>query len=200
MTTASDNFDRANGALGANWTTRLGPGHSISSNQVVGSFADDTRSTFSGATWGATYQRVGCKVSNLLANAQYAGPTAFMSGSGATLNGVEFASDGSSGTGHTAVWEWVSGSQSEILAIATTVAAGDLLEIEVDLAASTLKCYKNGVQVGTTLTYTNNPSGEPGICTYGAANIDDWTATDGVSGPKSLVVDPAARMMPLLVR
>jgi hypothetical protein len=184
MTTQSDNFNRADSTnLGANWTERLGD-HSIVSNAVTSPSEVDSRSTFSGAAWGSTYQRSGCIVGGIGAG-PYAGVVVFMSGSGGTLNGLEFVTNSSSGAGNTMVLEWVTGTQTELFGVATTFANGDLIELEVNLTANEIKCYKNGAQVGTTVTYNGSPSGEPGIALYSNGTVEDWTATDVQGGAQS---------------
>lgn len=190
MATASDNFNRANGPLGSNWTHRFGTEQTeVVSNVARNLFtAYDKWSYFSysGASWGNTYQRVKCKVTTV--GDRYVGVTAFCSGSGDSFNGVLFKTNGLPNIWNTNVGEFVNGTEQTLFEVNASFAPGDEMELEVDTVNDVIRVFKNGTQIGSDFTYTRNfSSGEPGLLTRGSgAELDDWWATDAPGGPPTL--------------
>jgi hypothetical protein len=175
LTDVSDDFTRANAAnLGANWTDAIG-GHDLVSNQAQGETAGtDHVSVWAGAALGADHE-VQVTLGNLQNATRYGGGVVRWSGT----SGYAFITDGSSGAGHTELAKWTSGSYSVLQAIATTFSNGDVLKLTV--SGTTLRCYKNGAQVGADETDSDFSTGQPGVETYGTALLDDWSATDGAA-------------------
>jgi hypothetical protein len=198
MASVSDDFNRANAAnLGGNWTKRrtgtaaqLG----VTSNRCANnSGGDDDISSYSGTALGAN-QNAQLTPFGLSSSAVYVGPSIRCNGTGASFGCYQIVTDGASGSGHTEIAKWVSDSYSAISAIATTVVAGtDVIKIDITGTggSSSLKAYKNGVQIGSTITGdTSHSSGEPGIDIYGAGTADDFSAADDAGGGGG--GDPAA--------
>ena len=90
--------------------------------------------------------------------------------------GYEFHTNGLSGVGNTFIAMREVGGITAIRNIATTVANGDVMRFEVSL--TTLSVYKNGSFVDSVVDTTYS-SGQPGVGAYGAATVDDWSASDG---------------------
>lgn len=180
MTTASDNFNRANGGLGSNWTTGIGT-LAISSNAVVGTSVTTSISFWATAT--NTFgndQESQVVVGNISTNIRYSAVAVRASGTRC----YEAYTDGASGAGHTAIARIDAGVETEILAVATTFTAGDVLKLGI--VGTTLQMYKNGTAVGGTVTDATYASGQPGIGTYDVATIDDWSASDGAGSALAL--------------
>lgn len=185
MTTASDNFNRADGPIGSNWTLRFGAqAPYIVSNAAQNTFtayADPQHVAYTGASWGTTYQRARVTINNIQSGGPYVGAAVFMSGSGGTYNGVIFRTSGKAGSWETNVFEYTNGTASDLFSVNQSFSIGDTIELEVDTANDVIRVYRNGAQIGSDYTYTRNfSSGQPGLYLYGTgAAADDWWATDG---------------------
>lgn len=163
MPTANDDFNRADaGDLGANWT-EFSEGFKIVSNQAVavnsgvqnrayysgaGAFGNDQYSsvvvgTGSGSNGGYD-ARVGVR----------------LSGTGTTISGYELRWGDIDGTS-VKIFRVDSGSETQLQSTTLTVAPGDVMRIEVE--GTTIRAFKNGVQIGTDQTDANHASGEVGI-------------------------------------
>ena len=161
MASFSDNFNRADGALGANWTTPSGmSGLQIVSNQINGlgspsvrvsvvatgaaTFADDQEATVTVPTRG---------------NFDYIGPVVRCDIAGAT--GYAIRSDGQNNNVCRVVR--FSGTTLTVLSGSTVniqYVAGDSLTLRAE--GSTITALKNGVTVQS-FTDTNHASGQPGV-------------------------------------
>lgn len=183
---ATENFNRADGALGASWTTWATEAMFVNTNGA----RDNVQN---GANAGAFYSGYGSWTAdqaseatfvNVNNGADYSGVAVRCTGTGATANGYALLTDGSTGTGHTMLVRLDNGAETEIQAIATTFADGNAGRIEIE--GTNIKCYKNTgsgfVQIGTTYTSaTEYSSGSPGAYTYRTNNviqIDDWRGED----------------------
>lgn len=170
----SDDFNRADGGLGANWTTGVGTPY-ISSNQVTG-LAGNNAAFWSASTFSPN-QRSSATYSASPATGCH-GPTARTVGSNfyrAVACGVDvYIQRVISGDGGTTL-----GSSH-----AVTLAANDVLRLEVTGtgATVTLRIYKNGVQQGGDETDTSGSrllSGKPGFCVRDeGAYITAWAGAD----------------------
>jgi hypothetical protein len=174
MTSASDNFNRANGGLGSNWTDATG----MSGLQVVSNACAGTVSAEQVSFWATTAGSFSADqysegaVRGMVSGAKYAGVVVRMSGD----DGYTFYTDGASGAGHTEVARYDNAVPTVLQSFATTVAAGDVLKLQI--TGTTLKAYKNGVQLGTDITDATYAAGQPGIDCYDTTNVDDWSAAD----------------------
>ena len=171
--TVSDNFNRANGGLGSNWTTVSG----TTAPQIVNNMAQPgSAGTLNSAYWSA----------NTFGGNQYA--AASFPGSSGTNYGPGIAVRLSNSTGYflwygnsastVSIWRMDSSSSwTELKASANlTVAATDVWQLQA--VGSTLTGYQNGKQVVTT-TDTHYTTGAPGIWMYYATNqITNWSGGD----------------------
>ena len=83
-----------------------------------------------------------------------------------------FATDGRSGATHTDLSKNINGRQTILRNFATTLAAGDVMKI--DVVGTLITCYKNGASIGT-YSDASLASGSPGVGMYGSTvTIDDW--------------------------
>ena len=180
MTTASDNFDRANETpLASPWATGASVGVNLTSNQFKGSGNTDCTSLYNSGTWGNDQEAQITVGGGLASGTQYIGVSVRLSTTG---NGYTFTTDGVTGTGHSVIDRFDAGVTTEILAITMTATAGDILKLRV--VGTRLTAYKNGVAVGT-VTSATYASGFPGVSSFGANPIGDtWSATDDIHVPQ----------------
>lgn len=172
---ASDDFNRANGALGADWTTVMGS-ILIESNQVRPS---------SGGNDSLVYWS-----SDVFANDQYAeltyaaegtfapiGPAVRVSGtSSANANGYALHL-GTDANGNARLMRFLNGTGT-ILSTSTGWVAGDIARIEAD--GTTIRVKRNGVELSS-ITDSNVASGSAGMSSYnafGGERGDNWSGGD----------------------
>src|ERR1700691_2453746 len=176
--TVSDNFNRANGGLGSNWTTLGG----TTAPQIVNNTAQPgSAGTLNSAYWSAS----------TFGSNQYAAAS-FPNSSG-TNYGPAIAVRLSNSTGYflwygnsddtVSIWRMDSSSSwTELKASAElTVSPTDVWQLQA--VGSTLTGYQNGKQVVTT-TDSNYTTGAPGIWMYYATNqITNWSGGDVATTP-----------------
>ena len=184
VTTASDNFDRANGSLGSNWTDMADGGLAISSDAVTGTNA----SGMSGDMWSADAFGSDQFSQIELTGTQLSGGQWI----GATVRAQDGGDDNYTGL---YFWDYSNpelmlfkrsgGNWTELGGAVPTgpLAAGTVLE--VDASGSTISLLENGSQV-ITATDTSITGGAPGIMAFGTSTAGDWTGGDlDVSGSGS---------------
>jgi hypothetical protein len=176
--TISDNFNRANGGLGSNWTTVSG----TTAPQIVNNTVQPgSAGTLNSAYWSA----------NTFDGNQYAAAS-FPNSSGANY-GPAIAVRLSNSKGYflwygnsdstVSIWRMDSSSSWTQLSASAklTVAATDVWQLQA--VGSTLTGYQNGKQV-VTATDTNYTTGAPGIWMYYATNqITNWSGGDVTTAP-----------------
>jgi hypothetical protein len=181
---STDNFNRANGAIGSNWTQPPASGATlnVSSNTVVAS----TTSTFCVAFWnGATFaddQYSQAKVTQISGSAGEAPGLIVRAKTGVDQCYVMFPTSAGE-----KIFTYSGGSYTEI---ATTgganVVNGNVIKFEAlgSAGSVTLNVYRNGSLLLTTTTGTVYTGGSPGIniiATTGTPSLDDWEGSN-VSG------------------
>jgi hypothetical protein len=177
MTTASDDFNRANETpIAAPWAAIVGGGANLTSNALASTAGTEKLSYYNSGTWGNNQEAEGV-VGNLSESNNYA---ELLVRSGASGNGYSVYTDGVSGAGHTEIARYDGGTPTVLQSIATTFANGDTLKIGV--VGTTITMYKNGAAQTPTATDATYASGNPGAGGFGAATIDNFSATDGAGG------------------
>jgi hypothetical protein len=167
----SDNFNRADGALGSNWTIQLGSNMAIVSNEAkTTTLSTDQFAVWNGAGTFANNQYSKIKVT---ANVNAAIVAVRSTGSAGTTTCYWARKDGIhkfiNGTGG-----YASVSPGDI-----TINIGDTLELRV--TGTTLQRYVNGVAAGSSGTDASIASGKPGFGQYttgAASQCDDWEGGD----------------------
>ena len=177
---ASDDFNRANGSLGPSWTGISDGGLAIASQAVAGT----SGSAVSGDTWtaatftGDQYSQVAV-TSTQLTGGQWIGPMVRAQNSGQSAyvgiynwnNGspdlMLFKRSGSS-------WTQLGGTYNS-----GALAAGTLLQVKA--AGSAISFLQNGVQ-RISATDTSLTGGAPGIMSYGTGQVDNWAGGNAASG------------------
>ena len=156
-TTASDNFNRANGSLGANWTDMTVGGMAISNDAVVGTqAAGNSGDIYTGTTFGSDQSSQIQVTSTPLGGGQWIGPTVRAQNGGQSLYlGIYW---GSNGNPELEMFKLVNGGWTQLgSAFASgTLAAGT--ELTLSVTGSTLSFSENGV-VEITATDTSLTGG-----------------------------------------
>src|SRR6201994_4882158 len=186
--TVSDNFDRANGALGSNWTTTPG----TAAPQISGNTLHaGTASSLNSAYWSAS----------TFGNDQFAQGTLPGSSGGNYGPGLAVRLSGAKGHflwyGNSAntvsLWRMDSASswtQLKSSSALTVTPATDVWKIQV--VGSTISGYQNGTLVVQT-TDTSITAGSPGVWLYYANNqIDNWSGGDATAAPTTYSVGGTA--------
>jgi hypothetical protein len=175
---ASDDFNRANGAIGSNWAQLNAGWGSISINGNAasgaqqddntavarwvgaGTFTDDqyAKGTVSGlGTFGASYFKgVICR-----ASADTDAARDFYCH--AIIDDI---------TKQSVLFRVVNGTRTVIVSGNVPWVNGDTIELEAQ--GTTLRCYRNGAQVLTSQTDANLTSGAPGLYLSGSETMDAW--------------------------
>lgn len=165
----SDNFNRANGALGSNWANSGSTTMPvIASNVAIGGDGGD----YNGAHWvGNSFNATqDCQITKGNST-NYAGPGVRHSTGG---NFYGYFSHGS-------LQKWVGGSISILGSPASFSTAGDVAKIAI--SGTTITCYKGGVpDAGGTVTDSSLSTGAAGIVFYvNTGSVDDWIATGEIA-------------------
>ncbi len=172
---ATDNFNRTDAAtLGASWT-EIVTGYSISSNTA-------TPKNFSGTMQCAYYTGAASGSDQFsqctTTNAYIGGPGVRLSdGGGGTVSGYFLR--GGVGDGGIALYRYNAGTPALLQDFTSqTMSDGGVYRIEAQ--GTTIRCYKNAVQLGTDQTEGTHSTGQPGI--FGVYNTydihDDWSGGD----------------------
>jgi len=176
--TASDDFNRADGSLGANWTDMSVGGLKISSQVAVGkSSSAESGDMWAGSSFG------GDQFSQItLTSAQPAG--------GQWIAAVVRAQN-SGLTGYAGLYFWNYGSPELMLfkrssgnwtQLGGTYSSGVLpagTQLQIKAVGSTISFLQNGVQ-RLSVTDTSITGGAPGIMAYGTTAADNWSGGSAV--------------------
>ena len=180
-TSASDNFNRANGGLGAGWAAISDGGLSIVSQQVVGTAATAGDVRVAESYGSDQYSKVEV-TSTQLSGGQWVGPAVRSQNGGQdTYLGIYFWN---SGTPQLRLYKRTAGSWVQL---GNSYNSGPLpagTQLTLSAVGSRLSLQQNGVEriaaTDTTLT-----GGAPGIITFGAATADNWAGGTGTPPPPS---------------
>lgn len=202
---ATDAFTRADGALGANYaygpTGSSGTTLGIDNNQA---FIQANSNTDVAAVWAADtfgndqYSKIKV-VSGMNSGLDYCAVVARGSGTGGSFTGYQFATDGASGAGHSEIQRWNASALTMLVAITTTVALGDIIEIRVSGSTTvTIEVFVNTVSVGSITDNSGSriaSGGGGGFGGYSSAvalHMDDFEAGNlsGGGGLSSVIATP----------
>ncbi len=162
---ATDDFNRADGALGANWTGTGGSAPLISGNEAIGNDGDYSAAFYSGASFIDNHSSQITKSNG----SSFQGP------------GVRMAAGAGHGTwyayfNHGSVQVSTDGSEGTEIASRSTFA--DTNTAKLSITGTTLTPYVNGTP-GSTITDASLSTGDPGIVFNGTAGqADDWEGLD----------------------
>ena len=179
-TVATDNFNRANGGLGSNWTATSDGGMSIASDQVIGTVGANTGDIRTAETYASNQYSQITVTSTPLSGGQWVGPAVRMQDNGQDAYvGLYYWNFGSP---ELMVFARISGGWSQLGSYNSGVLpAGTQLMLQA--VGSTISFWENGVQE-ISVTDSNFTGGAPGIMAYGNATADNWSGQDVTSsGP-----------------
>lgn len=181
---ASDNFNRANGSLGPNWTDITDGGLAISSEQVVGTNAGSNSGDIRTAESYASDQYSQIQITSVqLSGGQWIGPAVRAQNGGQSL--------------YTGIYYWNSGNPLLMLfkrssgtwtQLGSSYASGALAagtQLQLSVIGSTLTFSENGTAV-IAASDTSLTDGAPGIIAYGTPTAGDWAGGDNPSSTYSI--------------
>ena len=181
---ASDNFNRGDGDIGANWTNGpVGSGCSVNTNKLEPTDQNDDNPEFwNGDSFAAQAQYSDLTFDTLDGSANYMGPCVHMDASDYV------ASQCREGDPPDAIIFWYNGgSYTEIASQASVVwAGGDTGRLEV--SGTTYTFYRNDVSLINGTNGSAPTSGAAGVTMYSAGErIEDWVGGDiTADGPANL--------------
>lgn len=182
MTTATDNFNRANETpLAGNWTT-TGIAMNLTGNVAVPSATgSDCGARYSGATWGND-QSSSAKLATTDTAGGGVGPGLLVRWSAAATTGYRLVATHAA-TNNIELSRFIAGAFTVLVGFTQAWTDGDTWELRVigPATAAVLGMYVNGTLVRTFTDNSSIASGFPGIAyssTAANATIDDWTGTD----------------------
>jgi hypothetical protein len=174
-TSASDDFNRANGALGANWTQQItGTSLVIVSNHAeANTSATSTWAFYTTGTW-ANDQESSATIT--CGDSSYEGVSVRMSGVDAASNNYTYVTDCSSAS---QIQKRVAGVDTNLSVGLSIPASGSVIKLRA--VGTTLTAYDDGVSIGS-IGDADLASGKPGIFQYssggGSSWLDDWLGAD----------------------
>ena len=173
-TTVSDNFDRADGALGSNWTTVSGTGApQIVSNTLRVRTAGALSSAYWSASTFSSDQFAQASLPNSSGTQYGPGIAVRLSGS----KGYFLWYGNSSNT--VSLWRMDSSSSETLLKQSASLTVSPSSDVwKIQAVGSTISGYQNGKLV-VQATDANIKSGSPGVWLYYSSNqIDNWSGGD----------------------
>jgi len=188
MTSASDDFNRANGSLGGNWSTCGVNSWVISSNRAVPAVAAAFNAMrYTGASFAADQE---CQCIPQPIGGFFPGPAVRLDASG---NGYAALVDSASAGWRLARLE--AGSNND-LATGTETFNGTTDTLKVRAVGTTISLWRNGVQLAS-VTDVASSSGAPGLWSYESnGSVDDWSATDALGGGADPVIGRRVFVLP----
>lgn len=196
MATVSDNFDRANGAPGANWTDRGSGTWTISSNQLyqTASAGSYRMLGYTGAALASDNYSVQAACTSLSGSVGPGVCARMPSGTAVTGYGmIIFAGD------TCYIVEITAGVESIIDTGTISIVSGTAYTIRLEVEGTAIRGYVNGV-LDLSVTDASLTTGIPGLITYGGGSVgtanrwDDFTASDLAAGGSLYL--PAQPRMP----
>ena len=180
---ASDNFDRADGALGSNWTTVSGTGApQIVSNTLRVRTAGALSSAYWSASTFSSDQFAQASLPNSSGTQYGPGIAVRLSGS----KGYFLWYGNSSNT--VSLWRMDSSSSETLLKQSASLTVSPSSDVwKIQAVGSTISGYQNGKLV-VQATDANIKSGSPGVWLYYSSNqIDNWSGGDVTTSTRSAV-------------
>jgi hypothetical protein len=167
VNSAYDNANRANGAIGANWTSNVNS-LNISSNAFVGnSGAAHNIATWSANTFSNSGQFAELTVSALNGTSDFIGPVVMFSGT----SGYTCIEDST----NIFLQKFSGGAGTNLTSTTITGAPGDVLRLEIAEPGGALACYRNGAAV-LTAADTTFTTGAPGLDMFdNVATSKNWS-------------------------
>jgi hypothetical protein len=171
--TVSDNFARANGSLGPNWTAMTDGPLAISSQMVIGTNANGNSGDTRTAETYANDQYSTIQVSSTpLTGTQWIGPTVRVQGNGTGLYVGTYKWN--SGSPQLVLFKRISGTWSQLGSAYASGALPAGTQLTLTVVGNTLAFSENGV-IRISATDSSLTSGAPGIMANGTATATNWS-------------------------
>ena len=178
-TSASDDFNRANGGLGANWTAISDGAMSISSQQVIGTVGATTGATRTAETYPSDQFSQIQVTSTALSGGQWIAAAVRMQSAGQNAYaGLYYWNFGSP---ELMLFERSGGSWTQLGGVYNSGALTAGTQLKLVAAGSTISFLQNGVQ-RLSVTDTTLTGGAPGIIAFGNSTADNWSGGSGTGG------------------
>jgi hypothetical protein len=185
---ASDNFNRADGAIGANWTAGSQGALHIASQQVAGDAGAVRAVIRTAETYGGDhYSQIEATGAALGGTGNWIAPAVRVQNSGQTFYAALYSDD--AGPYQLALWKCVNGSYTELSAAAVgppgytlsgVLSAGS--QIRLSVAGSQITVTLNGARIIKVID-TSITGGAPGIISDGVASADNWAGGNALAEP-----------------
>jgi len=177
---ASDNFNRANGPLGSNWTDMSDGGMTIASQAVAGGSSGMSGDMWTGSSFGSDQFSQVQLTSNQLTGGEWIGPAVRAQNGGQNLYlGIYFWNNGSP---QLRLYLRTSGNWTQLGSSYNTSALPAGTTLELSATGTTISFLENGTPV-ITVTDSSLTGGAPGIMAYGTGQADNWSGGNMVAGP-----------------
>src|SRR5689334_10734023 len=178
-TLASDDFNRADGALGVGWTAISDGSMSISSQAVIGKAGATTGEIRTGETYPSDQFSQIQVTSTPLSGGQWAAAAVRVQNSG--QNGYAGLYYWNFGSPELMLFKRSNGAWTQLGATynSGTLAAGTQLRLVA--TGSTISFLQNGVQ-RISVTDTSFTGGSPGIMAFGNSTADNWSGGSSFAG------------------
>jgi hypothetical protein len=175
-TLASDDFNRANGALGAGWTAVSDGSMSIASQQVIGTVGATTGDIRTGETYPSNQFSQIQVTSTALSGGQWVAAAVRLQNSG--KNGYAGLYYWNFGSPELMLFKRSNGAWTQLGGTynSGTLAAGT--QLQVSAVGSTISVLQNGV-TRISVTDTSFTGGAPGIMAFGNSTADNWSGGSG---------------------
>ncbi len=169
--TVSDNFNRANGSLGAGWTDMTDGGLAISSQVVVGTKAAYSGDIRTGETYASDQSSQIEVTSTQLSGGQWIGAAVRAQNGGQSLYiGLYFWNYGNP---ELMLFKRISGNWTQLGASSSQGALAAGTQLNLSVTGSTLSFSQNGV-VRVTASDSSLTGGAPAVMAYGTPQGDNW--------------------------
>jgi len=184
-TTATDDFNRANGALGPNWVGISDGALTITSQTVAGTASGGTTGDIRTAeTYGSNQSSQVEVTSTQLTGGQWMGPAVRMQNGGqSTYLGIYFWNSGSP---QLRLYKRISGSYVQLGSSYSSGALAAGTQLQLQASGSSITFLQNGV-ARISVTDTSLTGGAPGVMAFGTGRADNWAGATLAAGPSYTV-------------
>src|SRR5271157_673829 len=175
---ASDNFQRANGALGSNWTATSDGGLSIVSQQAAGTSGKTTGDIWTANTFTSDQFSQVQVTSTAMTGGEWIGAAVRMQSSG--QNAYVGIYKWNSGSPELVIFKRSGGGWAQLSAAYSTGVLPAGTQLELAAVGSTISFWQNGVK-RLSVTDSSFTGGAPGMMAYGNGTAGSWSGGNAAS-------------------
>ena len=180
-TSASDNFARADGSLGPNWTDISDGGLAISSDAVIGKVGSVTGDAWTANTFTSDQFSQVAVTSAQLTGGQWIGPAVRVQNSG--QNAYLGMYNWNSGSPQLILFKRSGGGWAQISAAVSISPLAAGTQLQLTAVGSAISLFENGIEV-VSATDSSITGGAPGIMAYGNGQVDSWSGGNAAPPPR----------------